>query len=216
LVKSYSKADELKGQVMHALMHSFKFRPKEGWIRAKNARRLEDLEEINGLQKQVLELRATVARLEAAQADPTAAFAQGQDLAEFEVELKAPGFDTVGDPPAPTFPFTATWGELLGMGFEDGIPEKPERAMRDALFRYAVGQMAATSANFSEWLDKAPANRESVWAGLEPPLRTLRIQFLGLGLIEIDRVGGRDQKWSLTDKGRLQLLATHGVSRRVK
>jgi hypothetical protein len=149
LVKFYNNADELKSQVMPALVHSFQFSPQEGWVRAKNSRRIEDLEEINGLQRQVMELRATVARLEAAQADPTAGFAQGQDVAEFEVDLSTEDINA-SQPPAPKFMFKLKWDELLGSCFEDGIPELPERAIWDALFRCVVAQMRAP-ADFSEW-----------------------------------------------------------------
>ena len=78
LIKLCHNADELKAQVLHALTIAFGRRDQEGWVRARNARRMEDLEDITRLQKRVLELEAENTRLRAAQTDPTAPFAQGR------------------------------------------------------------------------------------------------------------------------------------------
>ena len=59
----YKNPDELKTHVWHALTHAFRLKPGEGWVRARRAQRIEELNEINALQKQVMDLRAENASL---------------------------------------------------------------------------------------------------------------------------------------------------------
>jgi nucleoside 2-deoxyribosyltransferase len=217
LVKYFSNADELKGQVIHALVYSFQLRPLEGWVRARNSRRIEDLEQINVLQTQVMDLQATVTRLEAAQADPTAGFAQGQDVAEFEIALSTNGINISREPPVPKFTFKTTWSALLGTCFGNGRPDKREVAITNELVKFIVDQVRNTSVDFAEWVDEEPANAHSViWTNSGNLVRKIRIQFLGLGLIDYAEEEQGRMRWILTEKGRLQLLATHGISRKIK
>ena len=66
-------------------------RPQDGWVRAKNARRLEDLEEITHLQRRMMEVEAENARLKDLAADPTAAFSQGDDEVRWVLALTEAG-----------------------------------------------------------------------------------------------------------------------------
>ena len=73
-----------------------------------------------------------------------------------------------------------------------------------------------TSVDLSEWLDEIGANAyEVLWANLDQLVRAVRIQFLGLGLIEYIQVSPHIGQWVLTERARLQLLATHGISRNI-
>jgi hypothetical protein len=72
LIKYYRNPDELKACVFQALAHSFQFRPAEGWVRALNARRMEDLEQIDALRQRITALEkenAALKRTAAARAE---------------------------------------------------------------------------------------------------------------------------------------------------
>jgi hypothetical protein len=70
LIKHYRNPDELKALVIQALASSFQMRPGEGWIRAANARRVEDLEKITLLQEQIIRLEAEKYDFEDARCSP--------------------------------------------------------------------------------------------------------------------------------------------------
>jgi hypothetical protein len=63
--------------VFQALAHSFQFRPAEGWVRALNARRMEDLEKIDALRQRITALEKENAALK--QTAATRADLQGGD-----------------------------------------------------------------------------------------------------------------------------------------
>ncbi len=212
LVKFYESPDELKAQVMQAIVHSFQCRPQEGWVRAKNARRIEDLERINELQSEVIELRATLARLEAASVDPTAQFAQGEELVEFKIILSPGNWVIPG--PSRWFTCKTTWNALLLTCFF-GRPSARTEHVQARIAGHIVQKLGEDSPEFGEWLARHPEARTR--SGSYPPeleafvkdiFGKTRLQFMGLGLIDFQY-----DEWVLTQKGRLQLLEISGVRR---
>jgi hypothetical protein len=129
LVKFYANPDELKAQVMQALMHSFQMRPQEGWTRARNASRTEDLSKIINLQERVRELEAKLAEPRVVQEDPSAPFDRGDEMFEWLFPLESGSIE---------FMFTVTWNEVLLLFFHMGLSDQPSRALRGELTRYSV------------------------------------------------------------------------------
>jgi hypothetical protein len=193
LVKFYQTPVELKSLVMQALVNAFQLSPQEGWVRARNARRLEDLEELARLQKQVMELQAENTRLKA---DPTAPFAQGDDPIEFSIDIHIPPETAVTQ----SFVFRTSWNELLSRLFHDADPQVSESRVRGRTERLIRSQMAPTLS----------AAEPSGWDAL---FMAVKRQFLGLGLIDVLQQGREVNIWELTEKGRLQLLAVSGLRR---
>lgn len=231
LVRFYNSPDELKGLVTSALVHAFQFQPQEGWVRAKNARRLEDLEEVAHLQKRVLELQAENAKLSA---DPTAQFAQGDDAVEWTLQLATLGSEDVNpsrdpalpvedpqEPPASDFAFSATWNQLLATAFSNADPEENKYAVRHRIVKLIISRIADRFPDASQWATHRLVYHSGiVKQDLDELMVDVRRQFLGLGLIEIaakpmgDGTYHRSEGfWCLTPKGRLQLLAVSGIRR---
>lgn len=130
LVKFYSNSDELKGQVAQALNSAFRLKPQTGWVRATNARRLEDLEEITRLQKHVMELETEVARLRALGEDPKNLLAKGDEKVAFNLEL-SPIANGV-QPPFLSVDIAFSWDEILETTFR---PFEPRISASDAVSR---------------------------------------------------------------------------------
>jgi hypothetical protein len=90
LVKFYRNADDLKSQVWQALTHSISMHPMEGWVRGRNQRRMEDLEEINRLLRRTEELEAELTQLKEAEAmRPEKLLAHGSEEASWSVRLES-------------------------------------------------------------------------------------------------------------------------------
>ncbi len=191
LIRFYESPEQLKGLVMQALMNAFRMRPEEGWVRAKNARRIEDLEEITKLQKRVMELEAENAKLKQLAVDPTAVFAQGDDTVEWTMHLAgASSHDgKPAAPPAEVFQFRTTWNELLGACFERA-PSVPSSSIPRYVGSLYLSKLAHAFPAAKDWLDHqwAPGYfpRPAVGDGdIEEVVDGIERQFLGLGLIEV-------------------------------
>jgi hypothetical protein len=229
LVKFYDSPEGLKSLVIQALVHAFQFQPKEGWVRAKNARRLEDLEDVTRLQKRVMELEAENAKLSA---DPTAPFAQGDDTAMWTLGLVAisppPGSsqnnpDVVHeDPPAEDFDFSTTWNDLLAAIFINAEPRVHSTIVQQRVAGLIIFQIAGSFPEAKGWLAIATKHPATVVASkdLRHLIVDIQRQFLGLGLVDVITIEsvnpsfpGSWPEWQLTQRGRLQLLAVSGLRR---
>ena len=201
LVKFYRNSDDLKSQVFQALIHGFQFRPQEGWTRSRHSRRIGDLEEITKLQKRVLELEAENAKLRSAAQDPRALLAQGDDPVQWKLELTA-----VGDFPAEIVTIEATWNELLKCLFRGGVPMLSQKDILSRLRSFAeekvdsVGLRGSSSSRIAE-------------GGLQEISAQTRIQFMGLGYVQMEFPAPGVMNWVLTERGRLQLALLRGALR---
>lgn len=152
LIKQYRNPDELKGFVIQALAHSFQFRPALGWIRAGNARRIEDLEQINTLQRKVMELEAENAALRAA--SNREYLFQGEDLAQWKWDVSwsaaVPFVDTRGldthlksrpKSDSGSFLVEATWNDLFLACFEGAGAVLARRDSKDRMGQFANRQV---------------------------------------------------------------------------
>ena len=221
LVKFYDSPEELKSLVMQALVHAFRFQPEEGWVRAKNARRLEDLEDVTRLQKRVMELEAENAKLSA---DPTAPFAQGDDAATW-----TPGLVAISPPPNPErnpsaapeappagdFAFSTSWNDLLAAIFIEAEPQVHSMIARQRVTQLIISQVKGRFPDAQEWLALAGKRGGVAPEDLTRLMVAIQRQFLGLGLVDVTRIEAAAQwsRWQLTQRGRLQLLAVSGLRR---
>jgi hypothetical protein len=237
LVKFYNSPDELKSLVMQALVHAFRFQPQEGWVRAKNARRLEDLEDVARLQKRVMGLEAENAKLSA---DPTAPFAQGDDTATWTLGLVAisppPGPPqgkpraTPEAPPAGDFDFGTSWNDLLAAIFIEAEPQVHSMMARLRVAGLIISQIAGRFPDAQGWLALASKHGGIAPEDLTRLMVAIQRQFLGLGLVDVITIEAETTPpypgpwlhldpsfaWQLTPRGRLQLLAVSGLRRNQK
>jgi hypothetical protein len=195
LVKEYRNPDELKSQVWHALTHAFNLQPQEGWVRAKNQRRIEDLEEITELQKKAMELEAEVARL---RKDTGLMLSQGDDLTAWSVDWTQPDRSIVNST------VTVSWKRILLALFRDGS------------HFVSFGQITTTITRIcKEYLPEgvdvttAAITNES----MGEMVRAIVIQLRGLGYITVENTPGYGTIWSLTPAGSLQIALLVGQRR---
>jgi hypothetical protein len=218
LVRFYTNPHELKAQVMQALMHAFQFQPKEGWVRAKHARRIEDLEEVARLQKDISQLaqeRAQLAQKNQQLSSHVAALsksplllAQGDDEVDWKVRYECNSSEHAPDAPEASFVFKSTWNQLFVSIFWD-LPNKASREeIRTRICDSVAGEFVHGYPEYGDCIETgsrpsfAPDDLDSIVNGC-------RIQFQGLGLISVRY----DDTWWLEQKGIKQLCSVKGMHR---
>jgi hypothetical protein len=207
------------------------FQPREGWVRAKNARRFEDLEELTRLQKRVMELEAENLKL----ADTTAPFAQGDDVLEWTLPLVAVRPPKSGpkepdkpllEPPTDSFIFRSTWNQLLVGVFENAETEVTAYVVRQRFRKMVEDGVLRSFPGSQEWSSLSGKVSGGIQKeSFEGLITAVKLQCLGLDLVEeawVERqsnVFGQtnfrtESHWCLTRKGRTQLLAIQGILRK--
>lgn len=168
LVKFYSNPDELKAQVAQALNSAFRLKPQIGWVRATNARRIEDLEEITRLQRHAMELEGEVARLRALGEDPKNLLAKGDEKVGFNLKLRPvrdrdSDNDTPIDPPALSAAIEFSWDEIVEISirpFEGGVtPLDAIARLREAVLKRIV-ENAVDAEEWAEAVRSSVARKE--------------------------------------------------------
>ena len=158
LVKFYSNPDELKSHVLQALNAAYRLKPQTGWVRATNARRLDDLEEIARLQRRTMELEAEVARLRTLGEDPKNLLAKGDEKIGFKLKLRAvrdrdQDSDIPIDPPSSSADIQYSWDQLVDVSihpFEGRVsPADAIGRLREAILQ----QIVSGSPDAEEWAD---------------------------------------------------------------
>jgi hypothetical protein len=194
LVNFYSNPDELKSQVWHSVTHAITLRPQEGWVRGKNLRRVEDLEEITQLQRNVIALEAEIARLSR---DPARLLAQGDDLAEWLVQRLVLSESQVAVPAAP---LRTSWSQLLLALFGSGNQDTTDPIVFNTVKSLCLSQFADRTDPNEFQLDPDSLYRV---------VTDIRIQLAGLNYIEFDH----RRFWLLTSVGRQQIALLRGHRR---
>lgn len=200
LVKFFKNPDELKSQVLQALMHAFNLKPGQGWVRAQNARRIEDLQEITRLQKQVMELDAENAALKAFARDPREQLAKGADVRHWTVHVTVER--SVGLKKT-EYKFGASWDELLIACFSIDFPDASVVTVAHGIERLIV----------AKYNDAGKGKAKAQWADSQATLADIKRQLLGLGYINA-RLREHDELWTLTDEGKIRLALLRGATRR--
>lgn len=207
LVQFYTTPEELKAEVLQSLMFAFLENLEGGWVRAENSRRMEDLEELNELQKQLRRLEAENARLK--HSDVTAHLAQNED--EFRHDFPLAPNDG-GPPPLKTITIFSRWNVLLAAIFRDGLPLRGGNTIDNALTYFLTRRVLEQHPEVEKYANEARfAN-----FGAEQYhdfRRRVRVQFQGLSLIVIQDRTGDGEVWELTDKGKSHLAILIGDTR---
>jgi hypothetical protein len=200
LVKPYLNSDELKTLVWQARSHAFQLSPREGWVRAKNLRRIEDLEEITGLQKRVMELEAELTRVRAeSAADPRRSPARGDDKVEWTVGLSSRQ-GRGGSIPMGQFLVRTSWTALLVALFGEGVTSLHEFSVYEAIQSHLVNTANEEPDVVLDSDDLAAVTK------------AVCVQFPGLNLIEVGSQAG-GSTWVSNVEGRLQVARAVGKSR---
>jgi hypothetical protein len=199
LVKFYRNPDELKAQVWHALSHAFKLKPGQGWVRATNASRLEDLKLIASLQQRLMELEAENASLRK-EADPAEQLARGAETAKFFLKVYYTVDGIARDEPIEV---DLTWDELLVASFEHEYPAALLRNIYDGLRGLIGKKVSPRMEHTSRWVVKDDS--------LEYLFDCAKRQFLALSYIDV--TSGSVERWILTREGMVQLALLSGAAR---
>lgn len=217
LVKFYSNPDELKAQVAQALNSAFRLKPQIGWVRATNARRIEDLEEIMRLQKQVMELEAEVKRL--AYLDPRKLLTHDEQDVGLDFAL-APLLDQGADqravaeePPFARVRLSYGWDEVLALLFrpEEQRVERPEIVRR--LTRSAAQKLALQDAECKRWsgiIVRSGFVRGFERTPIDEFVKQVSLRLRGCGYVFLGaESAGHDPDWILTQDGITRLAIIH-------
>lgn len=202
LVKFFRNDDELKTQVTQALVHAFQFRPQEGWVRAKNSRRIEDLEEITVLQKRVMHLEAENATLKSLPSDPRTEFLT--DVMEFKLALRSAGFV---EPPVQEFLLKASLAEIFPAAFASRYPKTNLEVAEEDLVRWARRQVVIEHPAAKAWDEDASGTSGLEKDSARELIARVRNRLIGLGYLDVldpADVGRKGpEEWLVTERGRL-------------
>ena len=184
LVKFFTNPEELKSAVLMSLLHSFQISPAQGWVRAKNARRIEDLEEIANLQRQVSRLEKELDSLRTLESEGLAQLAQGDDREKWEIRVVGPEdkSQTI-QPTLETFEFSTTWNNLFHACFIYGFPRIEVAQIEKGLaFLAKIGLKTQNSGQSFDHISRESIERTC----MTNMIGRMRIQLYGLGYIDIE------------------------------
>ena len=202
LVKFFRNDDELKAQVIQALVHAFQFRPQEGWVRAKNSRRIEDLEEITSLQKRVMQLETENAALRSTPPDPRKELLS--DIMEFRLKLI---YAKQSAPPVEEFVVKASMDKLFPACFASRYPKTNLDVAERDLGDWAARQVREVYPEGGEWEMNCVGSDGFENESFRNMLARTRNRLIGLGFVEIidPAESGRKgpEEWVVTESGRL-------------
>lgn len=195
LAKFWVDGDALANQVMRSLLKITKENPRTGWLRT-SAEQLETIERnAVAAKNHARELESEVARLKAALSKPIENLSCGDDKIELEFRYSwVANYKTqYSDHSA-----TATWNQILS-------------AVGPDLLNWAFENKVSES--IAEFLGSI-TNRKGIRLSTEA-LRTVRIQFLALSIIEMERLKAAENIyrdcWRLTEAGRYQMFQLRPV-----
>ncbi len=223
LVNFYRNEDELRAHVLHSLQRSFQLKPAEGWVRARNARRIEDLEEVNRLQKRVIELETENHRLRDLENDPSHRLARGSDEVSWQITFQRPPRSRVNpyiSIPVDSFSLRITWNSVLLSCFRYAHP-------RAAKYQIEKGLLSQIKIELQKdlvaqgWNEEGDISSEQI-AGFPEICWQVRNQFLGLGYIEIEEetsifanMKTSTEYWKLTRDGAVHFTLLTGFRKGV-
>lgn len=192
LAKLWVDADALANQVMRSLLKITREHPRVGWLRASvdQLNQIQDAMQAAVQQRDCLQLE--VDRLNAVLAEPTADLSGGDDEVMMEFIYRTQNHRSHWIDATRTA--VATWNQML-------------RSVGPELLEWR--SEASVSRDIAKFLARLKGV-DSAKALADESMRTLRIQFLALGLIERQRLttvsSTVDDFWRLTAAGKHQLF----------
>lgn len=218
LVKFYKDSSDLKARVLQSLGSAFRRHPQAGWIPATEMRRLEDVEEISRLQKELMAAKEELEALRASARDPRERLAHGRDIETWQVELilipyqsrdeygSPNGGVTKLDPPETFCELKQTWERLFTACFSSRKPIVYQSTIEAAISMLIGEQLPPVIAD-SEWGCQAKSRgfhgcfaRQSLMFIID----AVSLQFSGLGYIQAGTERENSYStafWQLTDRG---------------
>ena len=191
----WSSSDELHGKFSIALIKLTNTNPRPGWIRASEVAGPEVLTELSRLSSENADLRKQLAEI--AQGPDTTHLAQGDDLVE--VPFKYSDKEGV---------LKTTWNDLFRVVGQTSLRDPAQYHIEQSIKGLINEELRST--------DKYPSS--DYFPKFEEGLEKIKIQFVALNLIEIQRInrGGQNNlvtpHWILTTYGKkviADLLAVH-------
>jgi len=224
LVNFYSNPDELKSQVLGSLTDLFDLNPKQGWVRAWQTPR-ESLEEINQLQKRVIQLEAENKELRLSQDDASNILSSGEETVKWTLSIENFVFGQL-KPAIDEIDVEASWNELLLLTFPGGSSYVQPNDVRLAIFQMILGKAPREIGDERYWQQASLTLQRMEFPsfGAIPRIFTdIHRQFTGLGWIREDRESGYRKApwgdaeipytttlWYLTPKGERYVALTRG------
>ena len=219
MVKYWSSAHELGGQVAKSLIQIRKTHPAEGWVRASNALTPEVERELAELRARVAELTAEVASKRQAQVIDLDTLAQGEDSYTLHVYAEYYDQETVAsgrDYPSRSLrwdgQFDVTWNGLLATLGPFMVDESSEELLDQKLDTLGRQLILDHVERLPDDADKL--GRVTVAADV---INDVKVQFLSLGLIQQSErrraVSDTNTYWTLTNRGRDQLMQLRAIRR---
>jgi hypothetical protein len=196
LVRFWTLADELPGLVALSLSKTITTFPAVGWIRADRAASEDILGEVNELRKENEGLRASLATLAAAAAEPAI-----QDIAGLDEEFNLKGsYRKTGHNYSYTWWAKESWRDVFASISPYLYEYALDSAVKDVLASAAFAR-SKESGSFPHLDDQV--------------FKTVAVQLRALGLVKTEYLGttsgGRAFFWSLTPKGERLMLETRVV-----
>lgn len=200
IVKFWTRADELPGLVVLSLSKTIKVHPAIGWVRANHVASDEVLGDINFLRKENEQLRSDVLGLEANLSNPEPDLASIDEAVNLTITHKTYVHNQTY---TKTEEVCLTWSDLFACVSPDLMRPCP-----DSSANYKLGTALYRRLHTVDE-DSAKLIHED--------FNTVKIQFVALGLINVDyeqtTKGGMALFWSLTNPGRALMIKLRSVKK---
>jgi hypothetical protein len=224
LIKRWTNADDLAGNVSRSFAKARQMYPAVGWVRGDVQTSAESLGELNELRKTIVSLEK---QLKTVQGEPAAVDAhelsQGSDATRFEIEtytepLSEEQVYVVREP----LKSQLTWDEVFSVIGPLMLDELAQRLIRKQLntwlYRYYTAQVEHRAEQMMQEDGISPERFLQTKIQLSgDDFHTLLVQYKALGLIEMSErrraVGDNDTYWTLTPRGEAHLTRLRAVRR---
>ena len=197
LVKYWTTASDLPGQVALGLSNAIKMFPATGWVRANRVATEDILGEVNEVRKENAQLKITLSKMASAALPPVV------DMAGFDETFRLRGGSTTysgGGSHSIRWSVDATWSDLFAAVAPYLLETPSDSAVKTVLAKAMFARADASGSGPT--LD-------------DQDFKTVTVQLRALGLIKTERLattdGGTGYFWTLTAAGENQMLQTRVI-----
>ena len=194
LVKFWKAAGDLPGLVSLSLIKTIKTYPAVGWVRSDQVSSTETLTELNELRKRNQELERLLSHLTTNEPTPAV-----PNIARFDEKFTVTGTHWWRNKKY-QWKYETTWGDLFAM-IAPYLIQHPNDEYVKAICISNLHEKSGGTGTTVNMDDQA--------------FQTIKVQLMALGLVDLKYSqtvkGGMALFWSITDHGRLQMLALRTV-----
>ena len=215
LCKKWRNADELGAVVSRSLTQLIKRLPRTGWVKSDTLSGAQATKEILTLTKRVKELETELAVLKKEELKELGNLAKDRDKVQINFSY------SVADPKR-SYPeqLLATNEDSVNLSWDDiffKICPLIATTASTASVRGAVSRLIASKWG-SDPEERSKGHRIGAPGITEDSLQTIKIQFLALGLIEVEKRQGQyttttTEFWSLTKLGEKKMFALRAIKK---